>query len=325
MARLTPTHASNMLCPLRSHSLTASALLLPKNNSPQLLPFATLLTHAPEDPLFFCLILSPQFLGAAKLGDFAVTQHEDAIEIGNGAQPVRNDKERGVGELLANGPLDERVGAHVHGRGGLVEDHDARAGDDGAGQAEELALALGEVQTALRDGRGEVVENVGVLGDGRGVGGVGGGDVPRGGEQVHALQTIPQLGIRVLVKGVQVRAHCAREEHGILRDNCEPRAQIVQLDLGDVQPVDVDRARARLEEAEEGQGQGGLARAGAADHADALVALHRESQALEHRGQVVRVADYQVVDFDAALGGPGGGSGFAFEGLGGKFGVLDDS
>lgn len=143
--------------------------LLPKDNPPESVLLTALLTHAPEDTL--PIIPLPQLPRRAVLGHAAVAQHENPVEVSDSRQPVRDDDEGGVRELLPDGPLDQGISGHVHGACRLVEDHHTRAGDDGARQTEQLALALRQVQTAFGDGRGEVVEDVGVDVAACGVGG----------------------------------------------------------------------------------------------------------------------------------------------------------
>lgn len=45
-------------------------------------------------------------------------------------------------EFLADGPLDELVGFHVHCGGRLIKDHNLGLREDGAGQTKKLPLAL---------------------------------------------------------------------------------------------------------------------------------------------------------------------------------------
>ena len=52
---------------------------------------------------------------------------------------------------VAEAVLDHRFGLGVERAGGLVEDEDARVGEDGAGDGEALALAAGELDAALAD------------------------------------------------------------------------------------------------------------------------------------------------------------------------------
>ena len=77
---------------------------------------------------------------------------------------MRDGKQGRVPEFVADGPPDERIGRHVDGAGGLVEHHDLGARNDGTREAEQLALALGEVLATLRDGRVEVREDTDILG-----------------------------------------------------------------------------------------------------------------------------------------------------------------
>jgi len=62
---------------------------------------------------------------------------------------MRNYQQRAIGVLLSNESLDKCIRTHIHRTCGFVEDDDLRACDDSASEAEELALALGEVETAL--------------------------------------------------------------------------------------------------------------------------------------------------------------------------------
>lgn len=140
---------------------------------------------------------------------------------------------------------------------------------------------------------------------------------------MNALEGLAQLGIGLVVERVEVGAYGAREEDGVLRDDGQARAQVVKLDGGDIDAIDMNAAGASLDEAEEGKGERGFSGAGAADDADALVAVNAEANALEDRRKVGGVADDEVLDFDAAVGGPRGGRADAFEGLGRKGGVLN--
>ena len=56
-----------------------------------------------------------------------------------------------AGPHLAQGGLDRRLGGAVERAGGLVEHQQARIGQQGAGEADPLALAAGELQAALAD------------------------------------------------------------------------------------------------------------------------------------------------------------------------------
>jgi hypothetical protein len=99
----------------------------------------------------------------------------------------------------------------------------------------------------------------------------------------------------------------------------------MQLDLGDIQAVNMDRARSRLEEAEEGQRQRRLARSRTAHDADALVAVDAERQTLEHGRQVRSVPYHQILHLNDAPCRPCRWGVGALERLGGELCVLDDA
>ena len=54
----------------------------------------------------------------------------------------------------------------------------------------------------------------------------------------------------MLVEGVQVVAHGAHEEHGVLGDDGQLGAQVFQTDGADVQVIDEDAAPTQLHQAE---------------------------------------------------------------------------
>lgn len=150
-------YASSYSC---SYSFNTLRTILTENDILQNPPLPTLLHQPPKHPA-----LDPhQLPRRPELNRPSRVHDQDAVEVHDRAQPVRNDQQRrGVAaELGADGALNQRVRGHVDGRGGLVQDHDLGAGDDGAGEAEELPLALGEVEAAFGDGGGEGGEDVAV-------------------------------------------------------------------------------------------------------------------------------------------------------------------
>ena len=86
------------------------------------------------------------------------------------------DDEAGAsGQERLQGPLDLALGAGVHAGGGLVQDQDARIGQGGAGDGQELALALAEPAALPQDGLVALGE---ALDEGVGVGQTSGGVDP---------------------------------------------------------------------------------------------------------------------------------------------------
>lgn len=77
----------------------------------------------------------------------------------------------------------------------------------------------------------------------------------------------------------------AREEDGILRDDCDATAQVVQTQLGDVDSVDADAALGSLDHPEQSQRHRGLARSRPAHYAHFLVRVDRSLQLLDHQVQ----------------------------------------
>lgn len=63
---------------------------------------------------------------------------------------------------------------------------------------------------------------------------------------MRVLQGAPDVLIGVDLEGVEVHAQRAREQHGVLRDDGDARAQLVQPDGRDVDAVDLDLALHRF-------------------------------------------------------------------------------
>ena len=81
------------------------------------------------------------------------------------------------------------------------------------------------------------------------------------------------------------------EEYGILEDDLRLAAEPLQplaLRLGDVLALDADRARGRVEQADEQPGDGALAAAGLADEAERLAGGQLERDAVDrlHRADL---------------------------------------
>lgn len=198
-----------------------------KHNSSQLITLSTFLTHTPENTL--SIVFLPQLPRTAILGHLAITQHQDPIKVRNCAQSMRNYQQRRVGKLLTNRPLNQRVRCHIDSTRGLVEDHDAGPGNNGPREAEQLALALREVETTFGDGRGEVVEDVCVAGGCRvgaaaAAGHHGRDGAARAADEVHPLEAVAQFGIGMPLERVEVSPYGTGEEHWVLRDDGEAAA-----------------------------------------------------------------------------------------------------
>ena len=87
------------------------------------------------------------------LDDLAVLEHEDLVGAADRRQPVRDDERRAALAQAPQAVLDHRLALAVEARRGLVEDEDARVGEDGPRDRDALALAAGELDAALADHR----------------------------------------------------------------------------------------------------------------------------------------------------------------------------
>ena len=103
---------------------------------------------------------------------------------------MRDDQQRAIAKLLSDGPLDEDIGRHIDSRRRFVQDHDFGSRDDGTGEAEELTLALGEVEAAFGYLGAEGLEDVGVC-----VGGCGGGSAAAGAGFSNDLVAASETGV----------------------------------------------------------------------------------------------------------------------------------
>lgn len=63
---------------------------------------------------------------------------------------------------------------------------------------------------------------------------------------MRQLERPPDVLVGVHAEGVEVHAQRAREQHRVLRDDGDARAQLVQPDGGDVDAVDQDLAAHRF-------------------------------------------------------------------------------
>ena len=82
-----------------------------------------------------------QLVVRALLGDVPVLEHDDPPGLADGGETV-SDHDRGApGEQPAHCGFDATLGVQVDVGGGLVEDQDARVGDERAREGDQLALS----------------------------------------------------------------------------------------------------------------------------------------------------------------------------------------
>ena len=161
--------------------------------------------------------------------------------------------------------LDRRLGGRVDRGGGVVEDQDARVGEQGAGDRDPLALAAGEGQAALADPGLVAVRQVADEGVGLGA----------AGRLFDLLEA--RLGPRV----GDVLGDAGGEQEAVVGDEGDLAAQAADVDLAHVGAVDEHRALARVVEAGDQRHQAGLARARGADQGDRAARLDLEVDPLQ--------------------------------------------
>ena len=89
--------------------------------------------------------------------DATLIEDQNLIGAADGAQPMRHDKTRARGEQAVERVLQPAFGDGVDGTGGLVENENARVGEERAGKADQLTLAEGETGAAFADLRREAL------------------------------------------------------------------------------------------------------------------------------------------------------------------------
>ena len=223
-----------------------------------------------------------QFLVGAAVGDPALIQDHDPVGQVQRRPAVRDDQRGAAPHDLPQRGVDLGLQARVDGRGRVVEQQQPGIGDQRPGQRHPLPLAAGESKALLAD---HGVVALGQPGDEL----VRLGRLGRG-DDLLVGRVRPAVG--------DVGPDRVGEQEAVLHDQADRGAQRVAGHVGDVVPADADRAGLRVVEAGQQQGQGGLARAGRADHGDRLARLDAERKAAQHRlGR--HVAEPDVVEAEA--------------------------
>ena len=162
-------------------------------------------------------------VGAA-VGDPALVEVHHLVGEADGGLAVGDDDQGRVGGPLAQGGEDARLDLGVHRGRGVVEDQQARAPHQGAGQRDALALAAGERRAPL----------------------------PQLGVQAVAERGDEAVGLRVAQRGPHhvvgdvgaegdVAADGVVEEERRLRDQGHGPGELAARQVAQVDPVDADR------------------------------------------------------------------------------------
>ena len=199
--------------------------------------------------------------------DAAGVEHDEAVHLRDGREPVRDGDHRLAAHQRAEALLDRGLDLAVERRGRLVEHEDRRVLQDHAGNRDALPLAAGQLDAALADMSvvAAAAELVLELED----------------EVVRMRQARRLDDLRVGRAGAAVAdivADRTVQKRGVLRHHRDLRAQRILRDAGNVLAVDEDAAALEIEEAQEQVNQRRLASAGSSDEADLLAGPHRKAQ-----------------------------------------------
>ena len=191
-----------------------------------------------------------QFLMGAVGGDSAFVEHHDRIRVPAGAGALRDHDHGAPAGGAAQRRQDPALGARVHAGGGVVQDQDARIGQQRAGDGDALLLSAGEGDAAFAHPRvvalRQSLDEAAYLG------------------RLRGRLDLFRRGVRT-AEG-DVLADGGGEQHRVLQDDADLRAQRRQGDAAQVDAVDLDRAAGRVVQAQQERDQGRLARSGAAEH-----------------------------------------------------------
>ncbi len=86
---------------------------------------------------------------AALLDDAPGLDHADQIGPANGAEAVGDDNGGAAYQQPLQGFLDQRLGHGIYTGGGLVQNQQARVGQESAGDADQPALADGQISSRV--------------------------------------------------------------------------------------------------------------------------------------------------------------------------------
>lgn len=197
-------------------------------------------------------VFRQEFGAGALFGDRAVFEDDDLAEVVHGGETVRDDEGGAAFHEVLDGVHDGGFGGGIESAGGFVEEEDGGVLEEGACDADALALADAEVAAAFADG---AVEALGHLHDE--VVGLG---------AFRGFDDFLVGGAHAAVGDVFL--HSGREENGVLKDHADVGAEGFFGDVTNVVSVDADDAGCGVVESWYEAQKGAFARAGAADEGE---------------------------------------------------------
>src|SRR5579885_2851789 len=227
-----------------------------------------------------------EFGVSALLDDATGLQDDDIVGSLDGRETVGDHYGGATAQETAQALLHDQFGHGIDVGCRLVEDEDARIGQQGAGEGDELALAHAQVTPAFANGRIVAVgqlQHQFVQADGAG-----------------RLLDLFVCGVQATV--ANVLADSAGEEEWLLQHNADLAAQRTLRHVADIVSIDEDGSLLDVIETRDQAGDGAFARARWADDGDGLPRLNGEIKAAQH-GQFGMVAEGDVAKLYAALDG----------------------
>ena len=223
----------------------------------------------------------------AQGGHPAAVQHQDAVGLHQGGDPVGDQQHGGAVQSVPQSGANFGVGLGIHGGQGVVKHHNGRLLHQHPGNGHSLLLSAGQGHAPLAH------HGVVPLGEG-GDGLVHAGD---GGGTAHGLV------FRVRPHGADILAHGLGKQERLLEHQADPAAQGLPLHVPDVHPADGDGAAVLRQVIEPVQqmDQGALAGAGAPQNGKGLALADGKGHVPQHR--LALIAEGNVVKDDVAVHG----------------------
>ena len=221
----------------------------------------------------------------------AVAHDKDQIGVFDGGQAMRNDKAGASLCQLIHRPLDQKLGAGIDRRGGLVKDEHGRILQHGTCNGQQLLLpgrdagAFGQNSVkALRQRVNKFVQSAGAA---------------------HCLQLLVGDALHIVNK---VFAHRSLKQPGILQHHAEQLMHVLPAQIGNGNTVDGNGTAVQLEKAHQQVEHGRFPGAGRADDGDLLAGVYLGGKILDD-DLIWRVgvaeADVLKADLTAHLGQSG--------------------
>ena len=198
---------------------------------------------------------------------------------------MRNGYHGAVFEDRADRALDQGVRVNVHRRRRLVKNEDLHAPGHSAGKAQHLLLA--GAQVFVRDNKAKQLCS-----------GCEWHPFLQCWQQVAHLEGTKQGRVVLHAEWVEVLAHSASEQRGVLRDGGEARSKVLQRHRRCVDVVNEHRTANDRDQAEHGLQQCALAAPRAATHTHFLARLDLDRHVLEDVRQPRAVLRGQVAELD---------------------------